>query len=564
MADEQLSQESSPLASSVSRRKLLAGAGAAIGMAAIGAVAYQSTDAQNAPIKEEQSGTGPATPNALSASPVPDEITQYASDWPVAYGNLQATRAALNSSINSGNLAQLTQVWSVPITAQGNFSGMTGTPIVLGDTIYMQDMESNVYAVKRDTGELIWRTDYSDPSNGPNGVAVAYGMVFAATGDTSTAFALDAATGKQIWAVKLTNNNYECIDMAPAVYDNFVYVSTNPNNTAYGNYRGGARGILYALDAATGATMWSFDTSVDNLWNAPRINSGAGLWYPPSFDEDGNMYFGTGNPGPYPGNAEYPNGTSRPAPNDYSDSMVSLSLATGGVNWSVNAAPLDLFDHDFQLTPVLATVTLNDTPTLLAIGAGKTGTVVAAGAKTGALHWKTKVGMHENDQLEELPPGTTRVYPGGLGGVLTPLAFAEGLVFAPYIDSPMYVTPTESGDAPDDRPPSTGGIAALDATTGDIVWDNKVAAFVAAGATVVNDVVLSGSLDGYLRAYDIKTGDQVWEWQGPAGLNAPPAVAGDMIIIPACGPYIAAAFEGGTPVPTGQAAPAVVALKLGS
>jgi outer membrane protein assembly factor BamB len=128
----------------------------------------------------------------------------------------------------------------------------------------------------------------------------------------------------------------------------------------------------------------------------------------------------------------------------------------------------------------------------------------------------------------------------------------------------MYVTPTESGDAPDDRPPSTGGIAALDATTGDIVWDNKVAAFVAAGATVVNDVVLSGSLDGYLRAYDIKTGDQVWEWQGPAGLNAPPAVAGDMIIIPACGPYIAAAFEGGTPVPTGQAAPAVVALKLGS
>jgi outer membrane protein assembly factor BamB len=137
-------------------------------------------------------------------------------------------------------------------------------------------------------------------------------------------------------------------------------------------------------------------------------------------------------------------------------------------------------------------------------------------------------------------------------------------VFAPYIDSPMYVTPTKSGDAPDERPPSTGGIAALDAVTGEIVWDNKVAAFVAAGATVVNDVVLSGSLDGFLRAYDIKTGDQVWEWQGPAGLNAPPAVAGDMIIIPACGPYIAAAFGDGTPIPTGTAAPAVVALKLGS
>lgn len=397
-----------------------------------------------------------------------------------------------------------------------------------------------------------------------DGVAVAYGMVFAATGDSSTAFALDAATGKQIWAAKLTNNNYECIDMAPAVYDNTVYVSTNPNNTVYGNYRGGARGVLWALDAATGATLWSFDTAKDNLWNAPRLNSGAGLWYPPSFDEAGNMYFGTGNPGPYPGSPDYPNGTSRPAPNDYSDSMVSVNLNTGGVNWSINAQPLDLFDHDFMLTPVLATVKFNETDTLVSIGAGKTGTVIAASAKSGAMLWKTEVGMHKNDQLEELPEGTTEVYPGGLGGVISPLAYAEGLVFAPYIDSPMYVTPVGNGDAPDDRPPSTGGIAAIDVVSGDVVWDNKVAAFVAAGATVVNDVVLSGSLDGYLRAYDLKTGQQVWEWQGPAGLNAPPAVAGDMIIIPACGPYIAAAFDDATPVPTGTAAPAVVALKLGS
>lgn len=112
MTDEQTSQQP-PLASSVSRRKVLMGAGAAIGIAAIGAVALEGTYAEDGPIKEEQSGTGPATPNPLGASPVPDEITQYASDWPVTYGNLQATRAALNSSINASNLAQLTQVWSV-------------------------------------------------------------------------------------------------------------------------------------------------------------------------------------------------------------------------------------------------------------------------------------------------------------------------------------------------------------------------------------------------------------------------------------------------------------------
>ena len=189
------------------------------------------------------------------------------------------------------------------------------------------------------------------PSNGPNGVAVAYGYVYAATGDTSVAFALDAKTGKEVWAAKLSNNNFECIDMAPTVYNNTVYISTNPNNVTYGNYRGGARGILWALDAATGVTLWSFDTSTDNLWGNPRINSGAGLWYPPSVDEQGNLYFGTGNPGPYPGNAQYPNGTSRPGPNDYADSMVSLDLATGGRALVAQRAPARSLRSRFPAEP---------------------------------------------------------------------------------------------------------------------------------------------------------------------------------------------------------------------
>ncbi|MGC4192010.1 MAG: PQQ-binding-like beta-propeller repeat protein [Thermomicrobiales bacterium] len=545
----------------VSRRKLVTGATATVGAAALASMVAHGSFAQ------EQSGTSPATPNVLSSTPVPEEVTANANDWPVAQGNLQATRAAVNSPITSETVSKLAPLWTVPITVSGNFSGITANAVIIGDVIYYQDMQSNVFALDRATGKELWRYDTNVPNNGPNGVAVAYGMVFAATGDNSIAFAVDQQSGKLLWQATLSNSDFECIDMAPAVYDNTVYISTNPNNTTYGNYRGGARGILYALDAKTGKTLWSFDTAADNLWGNPRTNSGAGLWYPPSFDENGSMYFGTGNAAPYPGNKEYPSGSSRPKPNDYADSMVSLSLDTGGVTWFINAKPHDLFDHDFQQSPVLAEVTFpnNTEPTLIAVGAGKTGTVIACEAKTGGMLWKTKVGKHENDDLEWLPEGTTRVYPGGLGGVESPIAFGDGKIFAPYIDFPIFVKPDNvDSSAGADITQATGGLAAIDAITGDIVWDVKQNAMVVAGATVVNDLVFSGAIDGYLRAHDIKTGKVVWEWEAPGGLNAPLAVAGDMIVFAAGAPIFVATPENGTPVAKRDSNPQIVALKLGS
>lgn len=574
MEEPQQSGSAGSSPSHLSRRKLLMGAGASLGAAGMAAVLVNHPG-----LAQEQTGTGPATPNVLDSTPVPPEVTKYAGDWPVAQGNLASTRSAEKSPINASNLDKLKTAWTVPITVSGNFSGITANAVILDQVVYLQDMQSNVFTLDLATGKEIWRKDYNISSNGPNGVAVAYGRVFAATGDSSLVFALDAKTGKEIWQNDVSNNDFECIDMAPLVYDNIVYISTNPNNVKHGNYRGGARGIIFALDAATGRTLWSFDTTTDNLWGNPRTNSGAGLWYPPSVDDKGNLYFGTGNPGPYPGNEQYPNGSSRPGPNDYADSMVSIDTATGGIRWAINAKPHDLMDHDFQQSPILATVTLNKTPTLIAIGAGKTGTVIAADAESGGKLWETKVGKHENDERQALPPGTTRVYPGGLGGVESPIAFGDGKVFVPYIDFPNYLTPT-NGDstAGGDIATATGGFAAIDAATGEIVWDNKVNAIVVAGATVVNDVVLSGSLDGYLRAYDLKTGKEVWKFKATAGLNAPPAVAGDMIVFAAGAPIFTAPGVSSEATPGGPAGvlpatptsaeptlkPQIFALKLGS
>ena len=128
-------------------------------------------------------------------------------------------------------------------------------PVVAGGTVYIQDLDANVYAVSLATGKLDWEYPVNIPEKsgpGPDGVAVAGGMVY---GDTSSAvFALNAATGKVVWNdTSLLNSGQGSFEIQPAVSGGRVYLAS-----AYGSGAGG--GILLALDAATGKELWTFNT----------------------------------------------------------------------------------------------------------------------------------------------------------------------------------------------------------------------------------------------------------------------------------------------------------------
>jgi PQQ-like domain len=216
---------------------------------------------------------------------------------------------------------------------------------------------------------------------------------------TQGCFSKSAATGRQLWSRTLIGNDREGIDMAPGYNDGTVYVSTVPVNPNKGQYLGGAKATLWALNAATGAPEWSWD-EVQNLWGNPAAYSGGGLWDPPSFDSEGNIYIGVANPGPiaptgWP--AGYPWGTSRPGPDLYTDSVVKLSR-NGKLLWYYQLTPHDLYDWDLQNSPVLTTA--HGQPVV--IDGGKAGILIELNAQTGKLLWKLPVGVHsghDNDGL---------------------------------------------------------------------------------------------------------------------------------------------------------------------
>lgn len=435
--------------------------------------------------------------------------------------------------IDSSNVNDLAEAWSHPLTAQSSFGAHASAPVIVNGVVYSQDLESNVEALALDSGEVLWTKTYGDLSQGPNGVVVADGQVFGAT--SKEAFALDQKTGKEVWSVPLVKKpKGEGIDMAPGYDDGMVYVSTVPL-TAEELYPGGGVGTLYALDAKSGKEKWKFLTVPKSLWGDPKTNSGGGLWQPPSFDGEGNIYFGTGNPAPFPGTGEEPWGTSRPGPNLYTNSLVKMDAKTGKMDWYYQQTPHDIYDWDFQDPPLLIDAGGRE----LAVGAGKSGIVVALDAKTGKPVWKRPVGKHnghDEDGLlamrgEEAKIKSGVLYPGILGGVIAPMATDGKLIFVPVVNQPGSISATEGlGEGGSE---SAGELVALDAATGAIRWEQQFPTPAYGAPTVVNDLVFATSFDGNVRAFEAATGNEAWTGKLPAGINTSVSIAGDTVIAPA-------------------------------
>lgn len=483
-----------------------------------------------------------------SSSSSGDELELNGSGFPGL--DAASTRHVQGSPIDSGSVNGLEVAWTLPAEAKSSYGAYSSTPVVSKGVVYVQDLESNVQAINLENGEVIWTKKYSQPDQGPNGVSVAEGRVYGAT--PTSAFALDQETGEELWSVKLTKG-VESIDMPVGFHDGTVYVSTVPTNVS-SSYPAGGVGVLWALDAKTGAKKWSFNTVPPSLWGDKGVNAGGGVWYEPTFDlKSGDMYFGVGNPVPFPGAPGKPWGSSRPGPNLYTDSIVKLDAKTGKLAWYYQLTPHDVYDWDLQDPPML----VQSGGRQLAIGAGKSGIVVAVDADTGKLAWKTPVGTHnghDEDGLlamrgesSKIKAGT--VYPGTLGGVIAPMATDGKTVFVPVVNHPLTVN--AAGTEISEGGGLGGEIVAVDVASGKVKWKHELPSPAFGAPVVVNDVVFATSYEGSVLALDAESGGELWVESLPAGVNAGVVVSGDTLLVPA-----------GASVAEGQT-PELVAYRLG-
>ncbi len=489
--------------------------------------------------------SGPS--NAVSAtSTVLSGAAQPAGSWAYPNGDLDNTRDAVGSTITAANVSRLREAWTVKLTgtaAKGvSYAGaFAANPVVTGGVVYLQDLDANVYAISLATGHVRWEYQVNVPEKsgpGPDGVAVANGVVY---GDTSsTVFALSASTGKVLWSDgSLLNGGQGSFEIQPAVANGRVYLAS-----AYGSGVGG--GVLLALSASSGKELWSFNTVTGGIARGvASLGVGAGgAWETPLVGSDGSVTFGTGNPYQSIGEA-----TSHPTADLYTDSAVNLDAATGRLRWYYQAVPNDFKDYDLQLSPIATVV--GGKPTI--ITGGKMGYVYALSASSGALLWKTPVGAHnghDNDSALLLQHKLTvkvpyAFEPGSFGGVLTDMAVADGSVYLATNDLELIDKTATSVDGDGGAKGSDSGeIEALNLATGKVEWDTKVSTFPLGAATVANNLVFTTLYNGELLALNRLTGAIVYRLKLPTSTNAPIAVFGNTVLVPAGGPVASATVKG--------------------
>ena len=236
-------------------RRMLSGRAAAVAVAVVmssvavaacGGGGSKSSSTPSSGTQTQAQGTQTSGASSSSGS------SSVASLWSVPNADVDGTRA-VSSQINSSNVSQLKVAWTIPITGVKGLYGVFSTHAGVrpNGVAYLQDLGNNVYAVDVKTGRVIWK--YKVPASdtngeGPNGVTLVNGTIFGET--NRQAFALQAATGEQLWRTgNLADKTGQGFNMAPAVVDGKEYVSTSGQLTG---------GVMYALDPGTGKVLWSF------------------------------------------------------------------------------------------------------------------------------------------------------------------------------------------------------------------------------------------------------------------------------------------------------------------
>jgi alcohol dehydrogenase (cytochrome c) len=274
-------------------------------------------------------------------------------DWPYYNRTLTAERHAPLTQIDRQNVSGLRQVCAYDLGIDTSFQ--TG-PIVIGSTLY-GTTEKETFAIDAVTCAESWRVaeQVADSYLKVNrGVAHLDGRLYRGLHD-GRVVAYDAKTGRKVWEVRIANAaEGESVPAAPRAWNGTVFIGQA------GGDNKGVKGRMYALDAATGKQIWETylvpkdegerkqpATKMASVaapsWKNPAnvpITGGA-TWTTYTLDaERGLLYVPGGNPAPdfVP--------SMRPGANLFANSVVVLDAKTGEYRRHFSLVPEDFHDWD--------------------------------------------------------------------------------------------------------------------------------------------------------------------------------------------------------------------------
>jgi alcohol dehydrogenase (cytochrome c) len=274
------------------------------------------------------------------------QMANGAANWPSYNRGPEGHRFSPLKEITTSNVKDLQVAW---IHQPGDIGqGYQETPLAIDGVIYSIASHDRVFALDGATGKEIW---HYYPNLKPiadqilftpltRGVSIAQGRVYFGTLD-GRAIALDQKTGKVVWTTQLVDLR-ACggcnFDSPPVVAGNVLTFGTTGGEIP-------RNGKIIGVDATTGKELWTFNTIKHDpkSWGGDSADSGGGgAWMPGMYDPVTNLvFYGTANPAP-----DFDWGGARPGDNLYTSSVVALEPETGNLKWYHQEVPHDLWDFD--------------------------------------------------------------------------------------------------------------------------------------------------------------------------------------------------------------------------
>src|SRR5216684_6675491 len=279
--------------------------------------------------------------------------------WRIAGQNLSNTWSQpAEHTISPANVSGLTPKWV--FTTGGDVSA---TPTVDGDAVYFPDWGGNLFAVKKDSGQLIWSHKISEydgvegaisrvsPAVDGNQVIVGDILNSRQVHNGANVISVDRQTGVIQWITQVETHPAAIITGSPVIFNGMIYIGVSSSeetlalNPAYPCCS--FRGSIVALDEKSGAMLWKTFDMPDN-GGQPGGYSGGAIWQPPAIDpKRGTLFIGTGNNYTAPADVEACQNETPTAncaaADDFFDTALALDLKTGQIKWAKGLQDFDTF-----------------------------------------------------------------------------------------------------------------------------------------------------------------------------------------------------------------------------
>jgi quinohemoprotein ethanol dehydrogenase len=322
-------------------------------------------------------------------------------NWPTLGRDFKQSYYSPLALINADNVDRLGFAWAYDLeTARGQ----EATPIVVDGVMYSAGTWGYVYAIDAATGKEIWRFDpRANPRAARNpccdlvnrGVAVWKGRVLVASVD-GLLHSLDAGTGKEIWAADTIVDHTLPYSSTGAVYiaGDLAVIG----NSGADMNKGGVRGYVSAYDIETGRLAWRFYTVPGPPGQAPE-NAAMALAAKSWRADRPSDYHGGGTA--WDGFAYDPAiklvyfGTANPAPYDlrpvadasqdalFTASILALHADTGELAWYYQTTPGDHWDFDATQKLILTDFLIDGSWRAVVMQANKNGFFYILDRRTG-------------------------------------------------------------------------------------------------------------------------------------------------------------------------------------